>query len=203
MIGRLRGTLVEKQPPVLVVDVHGVGYELEAPMSVFYELPPVGEQVTLRTHLAIRDDAHILYGFLSDRERALFRSLIRVSGVGPKLALALLSGMRADDFIRCVEHDDAATLTRLPGVGKKIAERLIMEMRDRLKELGRMPVPATGTPGTGSPPPDDARAEAVSALIALGYRPAEAARLIEGLGTESGQTSETLIRQALQKAVRQ
>lgn len=203
MIGRLRGTLVEKQPPVLVVDVQGVGYELEAPMSVFYELPAVGDPVTLRTHLSIREDAHVLYGFLSDRERALFRSLIRVSGVGPKLALALLSGMRADDFIRCVELKDTATLTRLPGVGKKIAERLVMEMRDRLGDLGRVPAVAAAGPGGAAPPPDDARGEAVSALIALGYRPAEAARLIDGLGNEPDQSSEMLIRQALQKAVRQ
>ncbi len=203
MIGRLRGTLIEKQPPLLLVDVQGVGYELEAPMSVFYELPAVGGEITLRTHLSIREDAHVLYGFLSDRERSLFRGLIRVSGVGPKLALALLSGMRADDFIRCVELKDTATLTRLPGVGKKIAERLVMEMRDRLGDLGRMPALAASAGASAVPPPDDPRGEAVSALIALGYKPAEAVRLIDGLGDDPGQSSETLIRQALQKAVRQ
>jgi len=201
MIGRLRGTLIDKQPPVLIVDVNGLGYEVEAPMSVFYELPPLGDEVVLRTHLSIREDAHVLYGFLTERERQVFRSVIRVSGVGPKLALALLSGMRAEDFIRCVELRDTATLTRLPGVGKKIAERLVMEMADRIGEVGT--VPARGSAGATSPTsaPDDAVAEAVSALVALGYKPAEAGRLVDGLDTD-GQASEAIIRQALRKAVK-
>lgn len=201
MIGRLHGRIAEKQPPVLLVDVQGVGYEVEAPMSVFYELPPVGEAVTLRTHLIVREDAHVLYGFLTEREREVFRGLIRVSGVGPKLALTLLSGMRADEFVRCVERRDTATLTRLPGVGKKTAERLIMEMQDRIGAFGAPPAEATPGAGAAPPPADDPAGEAVSALVALGYKPAEASRLIEGLETE-GADSEALIRQALRKAVR-
>lgn len=132
MIGRLRGEIVVKRPPHLLVDVGGVGYELEAPMSTFYDLPAVGAAVLLHTHLVIREDAHVLYAFAREAERALFRSLLRVSGVGPKMALAILSGMNADEFARCVQRDDAAALSRLPGIGKKTAERLIIEMRDRL-----------------------------------------------------------------------
>lgn len=202
MIGLLRGTVIEKQPPVLLVDVQGVGYEVEAPMSVFYDLPEPGAEVVLRTHLSIREDAHVLYGFTSERERALFRGLIRVNGVGPKLALTLLSGIRADDFIRCVELGDSATLTRLPGVGKKIAERLIMEMGDRLGDLSGSGVKSGigVTSGATAETPADARGEALGALVALGYKPAEANRLLDGLADDA--TSEQLIRQALQKAVR-
>jgi len=201
MIGRLKGILVDKQPPWLLVDVGGVGYEVEAPMSTFYELPAAGNPVTLQVHLAMRDEAPVLFGFLTEAERALFRSLIRVSGVGPKMALGLLSGISAGEFRRCVEQRDTATLTRLPGVGRKTAERLIMEMQDRLGSAAAAP-PATGTPAAaGSAPPADARSEAASALVALGYRPAEASRLLEGLDTEA-QSSEMLIRAALQKAVR-
>ncbi|MGD8429969.1 MAG: Holliday junction branch migration protein RuvA [Ectothiorhodospiraceae bacterium] len=203
MIGRLRGTLIEKQPPLLVVDVNGVGYEVEAPMSTFYELPAVGEEVVLRTHLSVREDAHVLFGFHSERERTVFRSLIRVSGIGPKLALGLLSGMRAEDFVRCVELKDTATLTKLPGVGKKTAERLIMEMQDRITELGRPALSTVGEPAGAAAPAaeDDPAAEAVSALVALGYKPHEASRLLDGVETE-GRPSEELIRAALQKAVR-
>lgn len=200
MIGRLQGTLVDKQPPWLLVDVQGVGYEVEAPMSTFYELPAAGERVTLRVHLAMRDEAPVLFGFLTEAERALFRSLIRVSGVGPKLALGLLSGISAGEFRRCVQQRDTATLTRLPGVGRKTAERLVMEMQDR---LGTAPAGGgAGMPGVAPvAPADDARSEAASALVALGYKPAEASRLLDGLDSE-GQSSETLIRAALQKAVR-
>ncbi|WP_435104508.1 Holliday junction branch migration protein RuvA [Arhodomonas sp. AD133] len=201
MIGRLQGTIVEKQPPTLLVDVHGVGYELEAPMSVFYELPPVGEDVVLRTHLAVREDAHVLYAFRTESERRLFRNLIRVSGVGPKLALALLSGMPAEDFVRCVEGRDINALTRLPGVGKKTAERLVMEMADRLGELGAATSAPAPVNGGDTAPPADASGEAVSALIALGYKPAEASRLIKGIDTD-GRDSEALIREALRRAVR-
>ena len=132
MIGRLRGELVVKHPPQLMLDVQGVGYELEAPMSTFYQLPALGQQVSLFTHLAIRDDAHVLYGFAREAERALFRSLLKVSGVGAKMALAILSGMSADEFGRCVQQGDSASLVRLPGIGKRTAERLIVEMRGRL-----------------------------------------------------------------------
>lgn len=203
MIGRIQGTLVEKQPPVVLVDVHGVGYEIEAPMSVFYELPTIGDTVTLRIHHVVREDAHSLYGFLSDREREVFRSLIRVSGIGPKLALTLLSGMRADEFLRCVELGDTATLSRLPGVGKKTAERLIMELQDRASELTSPATPAVAgsVEGSAQAADDSPIDEAVNALVALGYKQAEASRLVDGLDSD-GASSETLIREALRKAVR-
>jgi Holliday junction DNA helicase RuvA len=200
MIGRLRGVIVEKRPPWLLVDVNGIGYELEAPMSTFYNLPAVRENVTLFTHLAVKEDAHSLYGFGTERERALFRSLIRISGVGPRMALGVLSGIRPDDFIRCIEHQDVATLTRLPGIGKKTAERLLIEMRDRVKDLGAAPLAAAGTIAAAAPA-DDPQVEAVSALVALGYKPAEAARLVQGIDA-ADKTTEQIIRLALQKAVR-
>lgn len=196
MIGRLRGTLVQKQPPGLLVDVGGVGYELEAPLSTFYELPAAGEPVTLYTHLVVRDDAHLLFGFARESERRLFRTLLKVSGVGARMALAILSGMSADDFARCIENDDVSALTRLPGIGRKTAARLIVEMRDRLDESA-LPggVDATATGGT------DPVSDASSALIALGYRPAEAARMIRGIDT-AGLGTEDIIRRALQAAVK-
>mgnify|MGYP005839364767 CR=1 FL=1 len=196
MIGRLRGILVEKQPPRLLVEVQGVGYELEASMSTFSELPAPGSEVILRTHLAVKEDGHSLYGFATERERSLFRNLIRVSGIGPKLALAVLSGMQPDDLVRCVESEDSAALTRLPGVGRKTAERLIIELRDRLAEAGI----AGAAPG-GAGPAGDAMADAASALVALGYKPADAQRLLRGIDG-SGLDSEALIRAALQRAVR-
>jgi holliday junction DNA helicase RuvA len=199
MIGRLRGVLVHKQPPFLLLEVQGVGYELEASMQTFFELPAPGQDVTLHTHLVVKEDAHKLYGFLAEQERALFRSLIRVSGVGPKLALTVLSGIRAEDFIRCLELEDTSSLTRLPGVGKKTAERLLIEMRDRIKEL----MPTTTGMGQGrlAPRADDPASEAVSALVALGYKPAEATRLAANVQTD-GLSSEQIIRLALQKALK-
>ena len=200
MIGRLTGTLAEKHPPFLLVDVHGVGYEVQAPLSTISALPALGEQVSLHTHLAIREDGHSLYGFASARDRELFRALIRISGVGPKLALTLLSGMSVDEFIQCLRHQDPARLTRIPGVGRKTAERLVIEMEDRVKTLvDGSPAPATA--GTGAPPAEDAGGEAISALVALGYKQAEATRLVEKTG-EPGLPSEELIRRALQKSVR-
>lgn len=202
MIGRIQGILVSKQPPQLLVDVHGVGYEIEAPMSTFYQLPEVNQPVTLRTHLVVREDAQQLYGFASEQERRLFRSLIRVNGVGAKLALAILSGMSAGEFARCVHDNDSRSLVQLPGVGKKTAERLIMEMRDRLadwedEELAAAP-PAGGTaPAAGS---QEADREAVSALIALGYKPQEASRMVQSVDSE-GRNSEDIIRAALKAAV--
>ncbi len=196
MIGRLRGILVEKHPPRLLVEVQGIGYELEASLSTFAELPAPGSEVILRTHLAVKEDGHSLYGFATERERALFRNLIRVSGIGPKLALAVLSGMQPDDLVRCVESEDSAALTRLPGVGRKTAERLIIELRDRLAEAG-IAGAAQGVPG----PAGDAKADAASALVALGYKPADAQRLLRGIDG-SGLDSEALIRAALQRAVR-
>ncbi|PZA01152.1 Holliday junction branch migration protein RuvA [Gammaproteobacteria bacterium 2W06] len=201
MIGRLRGTLIDKQPPWVVVDVSGVGYEVELPMSSIYQLPASGETVVLRIHQGLRDEVPVLYGFYTEGERGLFRALIRVNGVGPKMALAILSGISAEEFRRSVEQKDTATLTRLPGIGKKIAERLTLEMQDRLDGLGSA---AGGLPGAiagagSAPSADDPRAEASAALVALGYKPAEAQRLLQGIEAED---SEQLIRAALKKAVR-
>ena len=201
MIGRLRGTLIDKQPPWVVVDVSGVGYEIELPMSSIYQLPASGETVVLRIHQGLRDEVPVLYGFYTEGERGLFRALIRVNGVGPKMALAILSGISAEEFRRSVEQKDTATLTRLPGIGKKIAERLTLEMQDRLDGLGSA---AGGLPGAlagagTAPSADDPRAEASAALVALGYKPAEAQRLLQGIEAED---SEQLIRAALKKAVR-
>ncbi len=198
MIGFLRGVVVAKKPPSLLLDVRGVGYEIDAPMSTFYKLPEIGEEVTLYTHLAIREDAHNLFGFMSEAERALFRSLIRVSGVGAKLALAILSGLSAEEFHRCVEAQDAARLVRLPGVGKKTAERLIIEMRDRLPELPTVRLPGAGTlPAPEASPVDDA----VSALIALGFKPQDAHSLVRKVQVD-GKSSEEIIRSALQSAAK-
>ncbi len=200
MIGRLRGILLEKNPPFLLLDVQGVGYEVEAPMSTFYQLPATGEEVMLHTHLIVREDAQILCGFASDSERRLFRSLIRVNGVGAKLALAILSGMSADEFAAAVQDEDTARLTRLPGVGKKTAERLIVEMRDRLADW--QAGPAAAAPA-GAPAPaavSDPVKEAITALVALGYRPAEASRLVEKVDSD-GLGSEDIIREALRASI--
>jgi Holliday junction DNA helicase RuvA len=198
MIGFLRGVLAAKKPPSLLLDVGGVGYEVDAPMSTFYKLPDVGETVTLYTHLAIREDAHSLFGFASEAERALFRTLIKVNGVGAKLALAILSGLSAEEFHRCVEFQDTARLVRLPGVGKKTAERLIIELRDRLPELDKVTLPGAGTLSMPAASPAD---DAVSALIALGFKPPEAAALVRKVPAE-GKTSEEIIRLALQSAAK-
>lgn len=198
MIGFLKGRLVAKKPPALLIDVGGVGYELEAPMSTFFDLPDVGENLTLHTHLSIREDAHNLYGFLTEAEKALFRTLIRVNGVGAKLALAILSSMTAEAFHRCVEHQDIQSLTRLPGIGKKTAERLMIELRDRMPDLGASSASVTGTTRPFVVNPVD---EAVSALVALGFRPQDAQALIKPLDTE-GMASEDIIRLALKAVAR-
>ncbi|QBQ53989.1 Holliday junction branch migration protein RuvA [Nitrosococcus wardiae] len=198
MIGRLRGVLLEKRAPFLLLDVQGVGYELEAPMSTFYVLPEMGAEVILYTHLVVRDDAHLLYAFASEKERGLFRNLIRVNGVGAKLGLAILSGIEVESFSRCVHEGDTASLTRLPGVGKKTAERLIVEMRDRLFEGPREGlVGGYSQVGSGQAPVSDA----VSALTALGYKPQEASRIVRQLNTE-GLATEEIIRQALQRMLK-
>ncbi len=172
MIGRLSGAVAYKQPPFLMVDVNGVGYELESPLSTFYDLPAVGEKVTLFTHLAIRDDAHVLYGFSNESERVLFRALLKVSGVGAKVALAILSGMNADEFSVCIQNNDIASLTRLPGIGKKTAERLIVEMRDRLAKLELSGGGAVRPSATSSTlVVDNPVSDAVGALVTLGYKP--------------------------------
>lgn len=200
MIGRLRGILAEKHPPQLLLDVQGVGYEVEAPMSTFYQLPGVGEVVTLYTQLVVREDAHLLFGFATLGERSLFRSLTKVNGVGAKLALTILSGISANDFARCVQDGDTAALTRLPGVGKKTAERLVVEMRDRLDDWQPVPVLPTAQPAPVVPSGSQALRDAISALVALGYKPQEASRLVNGLDEDL--SSEDLIRAALKRAVK-
>ncbi|MBE9398423.1 Holliday junction branch migration protein RuvA [Pontibacterium sp. N1Y112] len=209
MIGRLRGELLEKHPPQLLIDVNGVGYEVEASMNTFYRLPELGRQVTLFTHFVVREDAQLLYGFADREERLLFRTLIKVNGVGPKLALTILSGISANDFVRSVHDQDTAALVRLPGVGKKTAERLIVEMKDKLKDLqvadfGEFQLSGGGDPDVAvSMPATDHRAEAESALVALGYKPVQATKAIaqaeKALG--AGGSSEDLIRQSLKSMV--
>jgi holliday junction DNA helicase RuvA len=196
MIGSLRGRIASKTPPQLTVEVGGLGYELEAPLSTFFHLPPVGEEVRLLTHLVVREDAHVLYAFGTEDERRLFRSLIRVSGVGPKIALALLSGISVTAFVECVQQGDIGALTRVPGVGRKTAERLIVEMRDRLA------APALAAGATGASGGSSAESEAYGALVALGYRPAEATRLLKAAAPGT-QSTEELIRRALQGAARE
>ncbi len=201
MIGRLRGEIVSKHPPHLLLDVNGVGYEVEAPMSTFYNLPAQGETVTLLTHLVVRDDAHVLFGFGTESERALFRGLLKVSGVGAKMALAILSGMTAEEFSACVQSDDVSALVRLPGIGKKTAERLIVEMRDRLEKLG-LGADAVSLPSTPAGTVETSPvADAVSALTALGYKPNEASRMVRNVASE-GLTSEEIIRTALKGTVK-
>jgi Holliday junction DNA helicase RuvA len=196
MIGLVRGRVAAKSPPQVVVDVSGIGYEIEAPMSTFFLLPAVGEEVRLLTHLVVREDAQLLYGFATEEERRLFRNLLKVSGIGPKIALALLSGISVEGFAHCVRNEDAAALTRVPGIGRKTAERLLVEMRDRLDGAADGGAP-TAVPAGASP-----ESEAFGALVALGYRPAEATRLLKAV--EGGtQTTEDLIRRALQSAARE
>ena len=195
MIGWLRGRLAAKHPPALIVEVNGVGYECEAPMSTFYQLPETGAEITLRTHLVVREDAHLLYAFATEDERRLFRSLLKVSGVGPRIALGILSGISVEGFMLCIEAQDSEALTRVPGVGRKTAERLLIEMRDRIKELSGTSAdlpPAAGRAGS-------AQHEAYGALLALGYRPVEVAKLLKSVADEEASTEE-LIRRAL-KAV--
>ncbi len=201
MIGRLRGLLAWKQPPYLMIDANGVGYELEASLTTFQTLPEIGAEVTLLTHLAVREDAHTLYGFASTAERGLFRDLIRVAGIGPRLALLILSGMSVELFGRCVREGDAASLTRLPGIGKKTADRLIIEMRDRIGELGMNPAAAVLPGGRTVAPAANPLDDAISALVALGYKLPEASRMVQAIESE-GMSSETIIRQALQASVR-
>ncbi len=197
MIGSVRGRLAAKHPPQLLVEVSGIGYEIEAPMSTFYGLPAAGAEVSLYTHLVVREDAHVLFGFGTERERSLFRELIKVSGVGPRIALALLSGINVDDFHRCIEAQDVAALVRVPGIGRKTAERLVVEMRDRLQ--GAV---VTGLAAGGSSVPAGAgraQSEAFSALVALGYKPAEVTRLLKKVDPSVASTEE-LIRHALRAA---
>lgn len=198
MIGRLRGQILVKRPPDLLLDVNGVGYELQAPMSTFYNLPEQGATATLHTHLVVREDAHVLYAFSNEAERSLFRELLKVSGVGAKTALGILSGMDTGQFSRCIEAEDVTALVRVPGIGRKTAERLIVEMRDRLSGLPAYVKTANRAGETGEISPTE---EATQALIALGYKPTEAARMIERVQSPE-LTSEQLIRIALQASLR-
>lgn len=198
MIGFIRGKLVVKTPPLLVLDVQGVGYEIEAPMTTFYNLPAMGETVHLHTHLVVREDAHILFGFSTESDRLMFRTLIKVNGVGPKLALTILSGQTADEFQRCIHDNDAAALVRLPGVGKKTAERLIIEMRDKLPTLDQSAANnANVAQDNLAITKSNARQEAVSALCALGYKPQDASKMVQGIAQED-KSCEDIIRLALQ-----
>ena len=195
MIGRINGILIEKKPPQLVVDCNGVGYELEASMTTCWSLPEINERVSLFTHLAIRDDAHLLYGFSTEDERTLFKTLLKVNGVGTKMALVILSGMDADAFAECVINGDTARLTALPGVGKKTAERLIVEMRDRVAQPDNVATNSAPAAAGG-----DSAGDAISGLIALGYKPHEASKYVHGMDTE-GMSSEAIIRHVLKSLV--
>lgn len=196
MIGSLRGKLVAKAPPSLMLEVNGVGYELEAPMTTFYKLPEVGMDVLLYTHLVVREDAHALFGFFAEMDRALFRSLIKVNGVGPKLALTILSGIHADEFFRSVQEQDTVALVKLPGIGKKTAERLMIEMRDRLPQNLEKASATTSVASVLNIGTNPAQ-EALTALITLGYKPQEANRMVNGIVAE-GKNCEEIIRLALQ-----
>ena len=202
MIGQLRGTLLEKRPPVLLLDVNGVGYEVEAPMTVFYALPDTGESLTLHTHFVVREDAQLLYGFADRYERELFRALIKVNGVGPKMALAILSGIEADRLAACIRDQDTTSLVKVPGIGKKTAERLVIEMSDRLDKLEGAPAARPGPRPLDGPP--DGRADAIAALESLGYRNKEAAAAVGRAAEEAGAdpSSEELIRRALRTLAR-
>lgn len=193
MIGSLRGKLSFKRAPAIIIECNGVGYDVETPMSTFFELPAVGDELFLFTHLLVREDAQILYGFATDEERVLFRTLLKVRGVGARIGLAVLSAMSVTDFNRCIEYEDTAALSKIPGIGKKTAERLIIEMRDRIdKIIGSDTLKITVAQGPKS--------EAVDALVALGYKPAEVNRLIAKLDVD-GQSAENIIRLALRQAV--
>ncbi|AHG18333.1 ATP-dependent DNA helicase RuvA [Chania multitudinisentens RB-25] len=204
MIGRLRGIILEKQPPLVLLEANGVGYEVHMPMTCFYELPELGQQAIVFTQFVVREDAQLLYGFNDKQERALFRELIKVNGVGPKLALAILSGMSAQQFVSAVEREEITALVKLPGVGKKTAERLVVEMKDRFKGLNgdlfnsssEISLPANTVKSAEM----DVEAEAASALVALGYKPQEASRMISKVA-KPGADCETLIRDALRAAL--
>lgn len=205
MIGRLQGVLLEKQAPDILLDVAGVGYEVQLPLTSFYQLPEPGSETTIYTHFVVREDAQLLYGFISRTERSLFRQLIKANGVGPKLALTILSGMTAQQFVHCVLHDDITTLVKLPGVGKKTAERLVIEMRDRLKDWGTGATPVTDKLSLVGEeaifaPPASAEQDALSALMALGYSQAQAGKAVK-LVKRADMSSEQLIMAALKSMI--
>ncbi|WP_299794590.1 Holliday junction branch migration protein RuvA [uncultured Shewanella sp.] len=201
MIGRLRGLLIEKQAPEILLEVQGLGYEVQMPLTSFYELPELNQEAIVYTHFVVREDAQLLYGFITKQERSLFRLLIKTNGVGPKLALTILSGMTAAEFVACVERDDVATLVKLPGVGKKTAERLLVEMRDKLKSLMEASAGSERefmlkSNYTPAPVVNSAEEDAVAALLSLGYKPAQASKAISAVYQE-GMDSETLIKLSL------
>jgi Holliday junction DNA helicase RuvA len=198
MIARLAGTLVSKQPPHMVIDVAGVGYEVEAPLPVFFDLPETGQPVVILTHLSVKEDSHTLYGFSTEAERRLFRQLLRISGIGAKLALTILSGARSDELARYVVEGDAAALTRLPGIGKKTAERIIIELRDKMGDLTVASIRGTGGARSAS---GDVLGAATTGLIALGYKAQEAGRMARG-AAQPGMSVEEIIRHALQATVK-
>lgn len=196
MIGFIRGKLISKTPPQLVVDVNGVGYEVEAPMTTFYDLPQLGEELLLHTHLVVREDAHILFAFSTESDRLMFRTLIKVNGVGPKLALTILSGQSAEEFHRCIHDSDIQALVRLPGVGKKTAERLIVEMRDRLPDV-KDSDDSSGQGAVTRQVTSNPKQEAISALTALGYKPQDASKMVQNISAED-KSCEDIIRLSLQ-----
>jgi Holliday junction DNA helicase RuvA len=198
MIGQIRGIILEKQPPQLLLDVQGVGYEIDAPMSTFYQLPEAGQQVSLFTHFVVREDAHYLYGFHSRDERHLFRTLLKVNGVGPRMALTILSSASPEEFVRCILNNDTASLVRLPGVGKKTAERLVIEMRDKLAEWQQATSAKDTVLKSAQPVRHQILQDAISALVTLGYKPQEANRAVTKLD-DGAATSEELIRRALKE----
>ncbi len=200
MIGFLRGIIREKQPPQLVLDVNGVGYEIDAPMSTFYHLPDVGKEITLFTHFVVREDAHHLYGFYAREERSLFRTLLKVNGVGPRLGLTILSSITPNEFVRCVVNNDTASLVQLPGIGKKTAERLIIEMRDKLSTWQSGASAELVAPKTEQGARNQIVQDAISALIALGYKPPEASRAVSKVD-DGALNSEEIIRRALREMV--
>ncbi|PIJ50916.1 Holliday junction DNA helicase RuvA [Erwinia sp. OLTSP20] len=204
MIGRLRGIILEKQPPQVVLEANGVGYEVHMPMTCFYQLPALNQEAIVFTHFVVREDAQLLFGFNSKQERALFRELIKVNGVGPKLALAILSGMSAQQFVTAIEREEVASLVNIPGVGKKTAERLVVEMKDRFKGMhADLFAPDTAFALTSESPVttgNDAESEAAAALVALGYKPQEASRMVTKVGRPEADC-ETLIREALRAAI--
>lgn len=198
MIGRLTGVLLEKNPPSLLIDVQGVGYEVDVPMSTFYALPALADTVALFTHLIVREDAQLLYGFGTRTERVHFRALLKVNGVGAKVALAILSGLSTDEFLRCIANKDVNALIRVPGIGKKTAERLLVELQDKVESLGMGSVPTGSLPLDNDP---SAREQAEEALLSLGYKSIEATRLLNK-HAEAGQSVEQMIRAALRGAAR-
>lgn len=201
MIGKIRGKLIEKQPPQLMVDVQGVGYEIDAPMSTFYQLPDCGEEVSIFTHFVVREDAQQLFGFYTKNERHLFRTLLKVNGVGPRMALTILSSTSPEEFARAVLNNDTASLTRLPGVGKKTAERLVIEMRDKLAEWSQGISPTgVSTPSEGGSLRHQILQDAISALVSLGYKQHDANRTVTKID-DGAFSSEELIRHALREMV--